>query len=219
MEAIENDVKKMAEISMEMFEELTRNLKNIDEQRINALRDRDKDLDDLQIEVQKNIILAVSKWQPQADDLRLLFAYMQIVNSIERIGDHIRGNAKKLLSLRAEDKNFLNINAIGLHALCIPIKEMLAKAYDDLFQEQAHYAQHILNKDEEVDELYHNFLETITQYIKDDLKAIDSFADSLLMAKNFERIADHATNISEMLLYAYNHYQLSSSRGDFMENR
>ncbi|TDK28693.1 phosphate signaling complex protein PhoU [Luteimonas aestuarii] len=135
---------------------------------------------------------------PMARDLREILAALRISADIERIGDYAANVAKRSTALNLSPPLPLTrgLNAIGQLAVT-QIRDVL-QAYRD---NDAEAAQRVRAKDAEIDTLYTGLFRELLTYMMEDARAITPCTHLLFMAKNIERIGDHATNIAENIWF------------------
>jgi len=131
---------------------------------------------------------------PLARDLRELLAALRVASDIERIGDYAANVAKRSMALNLSPPlpHTRGLNTLGLLAVR-QLRDVLA-AYRD---NDADAAQRVRARDAELDTLYTSLFRELLTYMMEDARAITPCTHLLFMAKNIERIGDHATNIAE----------------------
>ena len=164
----------------------------------------DKQLDELDAEIERKAIRVIALRQPMADDLRHAVAAMKISSNLERIGDLAKNIAKRSLVLagsQAATPLNRSIDRLG-RLVAARLKEVLdAYTASDLDRAIA-----VWTRDEEIDSHYDSLFRELLTYMMGDPKMITPGAHLLFIAKNLERIGDHATNIAEII-----HYELTGN--------
>ena len=152
-------------------------------------------------EIEAQVVRLLALRQPVASDLRRVVAALRVSGDLERIGDYAANVAKRTLALTQMPavRPASGIPRMGRLVQQI-IKEVL-DAWSDNDAERAHLAW---ARDEEVDELYNSLFRELLTYMMEDPRNISACTHILFMAKNIERIGDHATNIAETLYYVVN---------------
>ena len=160
---------------------------------------RDQKLDQLQIEIEKKAIRMIALRQPVAQDLRCTVAAMKLSWNLERTGDQAKNIAKRALVIaEAEPVTPLTRSVERMGKLVLARLKDSLDAYTNLDLEQA---MGVWQKDQEVDEHYNSLFRELLTYMMSDPRMIGACAQLLFVAKNLERIGDHATNVAEMLYY------------------
>jgi phosphate transport system protein len=170
-----------------------------DEELAKAVVARDKKLDSLEAEVDAMAIRTIALRAPMADDLREIIAALKIGGVLERIGDYAKNIAKR--APRIDGRNRFEpltlIPAMG---------EMAAEMVHDVLTAFAArdpvLAREVIERDEKVDAFYESIFRNLVSYMVENPATISSAAQLLFVARNLERIGDHATNVAEMVHYA-----------------
>lgn len=159
----------------------------------------DKVIDDLEAQVEKLVVQTIALRAPMADDLREVVAALKIVGVVERIGDYAKNIAKRV-PLIVEDRNFKPISL--LPAMAQIASEMVHDVLNAFAARDADLAVAVVERDRVVDDFYNSIFRTLLTYMAENPKTISESAHLLFVAKNIERIGDHATNVAEMVYYA-----------------
>lgn len=160
---------------------------------------RDERLDQLQLDIEKKAVRMIALRQPVAQDLRRTVAAMKLSWNLERTGDQAKNIAKRALVIsEAEPITPLTRSVERMGKLVIARLKDALDAYNDLDLERA---MGVWEKDQEVDEHYNSLFRELLTYMMSDPRMIGACAQLLFVAKNLERIGDHATNVAEMIHY------------------
>jgi phosphate transport system protein len=162
--------------------------------------DMDTVIDALEIEVEEECLKILALHQPVAVDLRFIVAVLKMNTDFERIGDlavNIAERALALLRLPATDL------ATQLDEVIEKVRGMLKNSLDSLVNLDADLARRVCADDDDVDEFYRNMYNKVNQKILESPTAeiIDDMLQLLSISRHLERIADHATNIAEDVIY------------------
>jgi phosphate transport system protein len=160
---------------------------------------RDKRIDALEIEIDKLAVRVIALRAPMADDLREVIAALKIAGVIERIGDYSKGIAKRVGSIenRKRFEPLTLLPAMGDIAASMVHDVLTAYAARDPVM-----AKEVMARDEKVDAFYDSIFRNFVSYMIEKPETISSAAQLLFVARNIERIGDHATNVAEMVHYA-----------------
>jgi phosphate transport system protein len=171
---------------------------------------RDHRLDDLERDVEKKCIRLIALRQPMADDLRKTVAAMKIATALERTGDLAKNIAKRAIVIsEAEPMSPITRSIERMGKL---VSSRLRDVLDAYKGGKIDLAQNVWASDTEVDEHYNALFRELLTYMMGDPRTISACTHLLFMAKNLERIGDHATNIAEHI-----HYELTGE--DYVEER
>jgi phosphate transport system protein len=169
----------------------------------------DAKVDELNRDVDELAVRLLALRQPMANDLREIVAALRISADIERIGDYAANIAKRAIAMSEmrPSRALPGIARMGRLAQRL-IKEVL----DSYAEKNPDKAMVVWARDEEIDDLYNSlFRETLT-YMMEDARAITPSTHILFIAKNIERIGDHATNIAETVYFMVKGQPLKESR-------
>lgn len=158
---------------------------------------KDHTVDGLLRDIEEKAIRVIAKRQPMADDLRAIIVSIKVASDLERIGDLAKNTAKRCVALAEINSRLVEI--------LLPIGQM---AEDELRQVLAAFrsndakaALSIWERDEELDELYNSAFRELLTYMLENPRNIGACTHLTFVAKNMERIGDHATNIAENICY------------------
>ena len=160
---------------------------------------RDERLDVLELDIERKAIRLIALRQPMANDLRKTVAAMKIASNLERCGDLAKNIAKRTMILNeAEPISPLTRSIERMGRLVLGRLKDVLDAYtgSDLDRALA-----VWSRDDEVDEHYNSLFRELLTYMMGDPRTITACAHLLFVAKNLERIGDHATNIAEIIHY------------------
>jgi phosphate transport system protein len=158
----------------------------------------DDDVDRLQVEIDGLCNRMLALQQPTAVDLRFLVSTMKIATDLERMGDCAVNVAQAVEVLNQEPplKPY-----IDLPRLAELTRGMVREALDSFVRRDARAAVEVCRRDDEVDGLYKQLFRELVSYMAEDPRNITRALHLLLVSRNFERIADHATNVAEDVVF------------------
>jgi phosphate transport system protein len=156
------------------------------------------DVNKLQIEVDERCLTMIALHQPAASDLRFITAAIKINADLERIADQAVNICQTTEYLLEEPvlKPLIDVPRMAQIA-----KKMLKDALDSFVNRDENLARSVLVRDDQVDELKEQIFRELLTYMISDSSTIKRAIDLILISRNLERIADHATNIAEMVIY------------------
>jgi phosphate transport system protein len=159
----------------------------------------DPRVDALERDVEQFVIRMLALRQPMAADLRLIVAALKITGDLERIGDYAANVAKRSIVL-AQFSLPYSLAAIANMARLV--QEGLKTVIDSLAERDTDKAIEVWRSDQMVDDLYTAIFRELITYMMEDARNITPCTHLLFIAKNLERIGDHATNVAETIYYA-----------------
>ncbi len=160
--------------------------------------DADHEVNRMEVEIDEECIRLLALRQPEAGDLRFITTAMKIVTDIERIGDLAVDVSERALELNEEPilKPYIDVPRMAKAA-----RNMLKEALDAFVNRNAELARAVLDEDDFVDELNKQIFRELLTFMIEDPHSISRAIRITYISKYLERIADHATNIAEMVVY------------------
>ena len=164
-----------------------------------AVRKADKAIDTIEADVEKLAVQIIALRAPMANDLREVVAALKIAAVVERIGDYAKNIAKRVPGIESDTR----IEPLSvLPAMAKMASEMVHDVLDAFAARDAAAAVEICERDNALDDFYDSIFRTLVTYMVENPKTIGQVAHLLFVAKNLERIGDHATNVAEMVYFA-----------------
>lgn len=160
----------------------------------------DKKIDALEAEVEQLAVQTIALRAPMADDLREMIAALKIVSVVERIGDYAKNIAKRV-ALMDQTRSIEAIPVMMSMSMSSIVAELVHDALDSFAARDAELAVRVTVRDKIVDDFYNSIFRTLVTFMMENPKHITESAHLLFIAKNLERMGDHATNIAEMVYY------------------
>jgi phosphate transport system protein len=202
MEKELNDLKdKLLRIGALVETQLDRSIKSLverDTPLAKVVINADHEVNTLEVEIDEVCIRLLALRQPEAGDLRFVTTAMKIVTDLERMGDLAVDISERALELNEEPilKPYIDIPRMARAA-----SEMLREALDAFVNKDAQMAWEVLDKDDFVDDLNKQIFRELLTYMIEDPHTISRAIRISYISKYLERVADHATNIAEMVVY------------------
>ncbi len=158
----------------------------------------DPEIDQMEVDLEEECLKILALHQPVAIDLRFIIAVLKINNDLERIGDLAVDIAERAAFLATQKKID---TPLDFPAMCEKTQLMLKKSLDSLVNLDARTALDVCASDDEVDEMNRQMYKKIEAGILKHPEQIDCYVHILSASRHLERIADHATNIAEDVIY------------------
>ncbi|HWH23071.1 MAG TPA: phosphate signaling complex protein PhoU [Allosphingosinicella sp.] len=159
----------------------------------------DKKIDALEAEIERQAVQIIALRAPMADDLRDVVAALKIAGIVERIGDYAKNIAKRVPVIE---------QVAGIEPLSLLPEmgrmagEMVHNVLNAYATRDAALAQSVCERDRALDDFYNSIFRTLLTFMMEDPHNITAATHLLFIAKNIERIGDHATNVAEMVYFA-----------------
>ncbi len=157
----------------------------------NAINEAEREIDELALD-----LLAMQ--QPMAIDLRFILAVLKINADLERVGDQAVNIAQRVLDLVSEEAIELPVD---IPRMADAVTTMVQRALESFLDGKAEVAEAVLQMDNIVDRMKDEAFVVLVQKMHDEPASVRQALDVLLIARNLERIADHATNIAEDVIF------------------
>ena len=159
----------------------------------------DQKLDKLEVEAERRVVQLIALRAPMAGDLRETVAALKISGVVERIGDYAKNIARRVPLL--EDSSQLEPLSL-LPEMARIATQMVHDVLDAFVNRDPEAAVRVVERDQAVDDFYDSIFRTLLTFMMEKPQTIGQSAHLLFVAKNLERVGDHATNIAEMVYYA-----------------
>lgn len=159
----------------------------------------DKEVNDLEVEIEQRAVALLALQQPMARDLRFIVGAIKVSNDLERIGDHavnIAQSAQRLIQQRATLIPDPEIEDMARRA-----RRMLGDALDAFLRADGTLGREVCKADDAVDALHNSVFRILLTHMMEDARTITPSLELLLVSRNLERVADLATNIGEDAVY------------------
>ena len=160
--------------------------------------ERDRQVNTYDVEVDEQCVELLALHQPAAGDLRFITTAMKIVTDLERIGDQAVNIAQRVIELNREPqlKPYIDLPRMAARA-----QAMVKESLDAFVARDTELAHRVRAEDDEVDALKEQIFRELLTFMMEDPRSIPRAIRLILISRCMERVADHATNIAEMVIY------------------
>ncbi|MBF0557816.1 MAG: phosphate signaling complex protein PhoU [Nitrospirae bacterium] len=195
---LKDTVLKMGSMVENAIRDSVKALVDRDNQLAKAVIDKDHQINALDSEIDEECIRLIALMQPKAGDLRFITTAMKITTDLERMGDMAVNIAERALELNEEPmlKPYIDVPRMREVA-----QGMTRDVLDAFVKGDKKLAMDVIMRDDEVDELRHDILKELILFMVQDPSTVTRATKIIFVAQYLERIADHATNIAEMVIY------------------
>jgi phosphate transport system protein len=198
MEHLKKQVLSLCAMVEEHVEMAVRALVERDADLAHTVEQRDAEVDRREVEVEEECLKALALHQPVAIDLRFVVAVLKMNNDLERVGDLAVNIARKAAAVAGQPAMELPFD---LSAMWEKTRSMLRDSIDALINRDAALAHNVCARDDAVDQAKHQIRLSAEEMMKARPERISVMLSLLAVSRNLERIADHATNIAEDVVY------------------
>ncbi|MGC8202756.1 phosphate signaling complex protein PhoU [Aliiroseovarius sp. PTFE2010] len=199
LEAIQAKVMKMGGLVEAALRDSAHALETHDTELAEKVRKGDRVIDEMDVSAKSDAARLIALRSPTAVDLRVVLAVMEISSHLERCGDYAKNIAKRTAVLSQAGE--INDTVRSLRRMATFVEVMLADALDAFIQRNVDMAAEIIERDHEADQMYNTLFRSLLTHMMEDHRNITAGMHLHFIAKNIERIGDHATGICEQTIY------------------
>ncbi len=189
---------KMAVLTEKALADSIDAMERDDKELAQKIYDNDDVIDDLEQEIETMCINIIATQQPLAGDLRLVTAVMKMITDLERIADHAADISEVILSMKVEKGVF---DLSGLIQMANRAKDMVKDSVKAYVSKNIELATQVCDRDEDVDRLFYEEVDTFRKMMAENPALIRPATEYMFIAKYFERVGDHTTNIAEWAIF------------------
>jgi phosphate transport system protein len=201
LQSLKTTIIKMGSLAEESMRRSVRSLVDYDVHLAEAIIGEDDRINGLEIEIDNAIVDLLALQQPVATDLRLILAAQKINNDLERIGDHAVNISESVIALITLDPKRQHQLPKEITEMAQFVEKMLREALDGFIHNDPALGVRVLQNDDRVDDLNRMLVRNAIQAMKDGKTPVDIGMEMSRISRNFERVADLATNIAEEVIF------------------
>jgi phosphate transport system protein len=209
LQNLNNTIIKMGALAESQFADSVMTLQKNNPDIVDRIVGKDERLDDFEKKLESLVIDLIALRQPLAIDLRETVSSMKISSELERVGDLSKNIAKRSLALKLPIENAIFKDLKNCAEL---VQKNLKLAMDAYAKRSADSALEVWIKDQNIDNIISALMEEILKFMKLNKKNLEDGTHLLFVAKNIERIGDHATNIVEQIYFLIRGTQIKGER-------
>jgi phosphate transport system protein len=198
LRSLKDQILAMAGLVEAHIADATRALVDRDAARAKGIIEADRAVNSLELAIDEQCVRILALRQPAASDLRFIASALKIVTDLERIGDLAVNLAERAIDLCSEPPLRA---AVDLPRMSAAAQKMLRDALDAFVTHDVAKAEAVLDADEEIDKLLVDAFGELRAEMQRDPSSVSRCIATLFFAKNLERMADHTTNVAEMVVY------------------
>ncbi|MDO7655713.1 MAG: phosphate signaling complex protein PhoU [Paracoccaceae bacterium] len=199
LEAIQAMIVRMAGLVETSLLQAAEALETRDEELADTVREGDKVIDDLELQINTEAARMIALRAPAASDLRTALSVIKIASSLERCGDYTKNLAKRSNVLAQLSPVGGSTGSIRRIAKAVQLQ--LAGAIDAYIKRDYDMAVEVRNRDKDIDQMYNALFREFLTHMMEDPSNITACMHLHFIAKNIERLGDHATGIAEQVIY------------------
>ncbi len=199
LEELHHELIRMGSMVEESIENAIYALKKQDIELAKKVLDNDDAIDAQEKKIERICLMLIARQQPLAKDLRVISTALKIITDMERIADHSSDICE--ITLRMANERYVK-PLIDIPLMAEKAKQMVNKAIDAYVKRDVELAKEVCASDDAVDELFSKITFEVTSIMRNNSEAVEQCVDFILIAKYLERMADHATNIGEWVIFS-----------------
>ncbi len=198
LEDLHHDLIKMGSLVEESIENTILALKKQDVKLARLIFKNDDVIDEMESKIERRCLNLIARQQPLAKDLRTISTSLKIITDMERIADHSSDIAE--ITIRMAGEKYIK-PLIDIPKMAELAKDMVNKSIDAYIRQDTELAMKVCASDDDVDDLFQKIILELVSIMKNDSQSVEQAINFMFIAKYLERMADHATNISEWVVY------------------
>lgn len=198
LETLRKELLSMGELVADAIDDAVTSLANQDLDLARKVIAGDDVIDNLEITIEDKCMVLIARQQPMARDLRIISTGLKITTDLERMGDHAYDIANVTLRLAGQP---LIKPLVDIPRMAEMAQKMLYDSLEAYTRMDIALAEQVCLADDEVDDLYQQVFRELLTYMMEDPKTIGQATQLIFVGRYLERIADHATNIAEWVIY------------------
>lgn len=199
LETIRSNVLAMGGLAEQQFSDALQALTRFDVSLAEQVMENEEKVNACEVSIDEECVTLLARRQPAAGDLRFVMAVIKTITDLERIGDEADKIARMTISLA--EKSGPRSYYIGINTMGVFVRAMVRDALNAFARMDSQEALATAGKEPESDEQYAAILRQLITYMMEDPRSISSVIDAVWVARALERIADHARNICEYVIY------------------
>jgi phosphate transport system protein len=198
LESIKKRILTLGSMVEDLVHDSVKAVDRIDADLADQIIKKDSEIDETEVDIEEECLKVLALHQPVAVDLRFIIAVIKINNELERIGDQAVNIAQRVqvIAKRPKPPFWFDYSDMGEKA-----QKMLRMSLDALVNLDLDLAYRVITMDDEVDQIKSDAYDKIKQAIQDLPERVGYYINLLLISRHLERLADHATNIAEEVIY------------------
>ena len=198
LETIKKRILTLGSMVEDLVHDSVKAVDRIDADLADQIIKKDSEIDETEVDIEEECLKVLALHQPVAVDLRFIIAVIKINNELERIGDQAVNIAQRVqvIAKRPKPPFWFDYSEMGEKA-----QKMLRMSLDALVNLDVDLAYRVITMDDEVDQIKSDAYDKIKQAIQDLPERVGYYINLLLISRHLERLADHATNIAEEVIY------------------
>jgi phosphate transport system protein len=195
-------VRQLGELGRDQLHRAVQSLREADTKSAGDVIDRDRDLNDLDVQADEEVLQLIAKRQPMGKDLRDILTVAKVVSELERVGDEARKVANLTIHFYDQDKNPPNAQMLlDIYKMADFVDCMLRKSLEGFRELDLKKSLDVIKEDDNLYEEYRAALRRLSTYVMEDSRNVGAMVDVTLTLRALERIGGHAKNIAGHVIF------------------
>ncbi len=195
-------VEQLGELGRDQLQRAVQSLRDGDSKAAGQVIDRDRDLNDIDVQADEEVIRLIVKRQPMGKDLRDILTVQKVVSELERVGDEARKVANLTIHFYDQDKNPPNGQMLlDIYKMADYVDRMLKQSLEAFRELDVKKSLDVIKEDDNLYEEYRAALRRLSTFVMEDARNVGCMVDVTLTLRALERIGGHAKNIAGHLIY------------------
>lgn len=199
LRSIQVDIIRMGTLIEKTIEDTINALVNRDLNLAQTIAANDDQFDQMELDIENKCIYLIARQQPVASDLRKIFSVVKIVTDLERIADHCQDISK--LTIDLAKKEYVK-PLVDIPKMAKQVKDMVRMTIDCYIDQDVEKSKGVCASDDIVDDFFSVIVDDLELVMKQKPDEVKQCMDFMMIAKYLERMADHATNVAEWVIYS-----------------
>lgn len=197
LQLLKDDIGRMSGMVEESMDKMIIALSEMNADLAKDIISHDEEIDHIENKIEKQCLSLFALQQPLAKDLRIIGSTLKIITDLERVADQSADISELIIRL---SKKTIKINP-DIFKMAEKARNMVVRSIDSFIKQDAETAKEVCAADDEVDDLFNVLVMDIASRLRAGAEHIEELIDIMFIVKYLERIGDHATNISEWVVY------------------
>lgn len=198
IEELHKDLIKMGTLIEHSLDDAIQALKKQDVSLAKKVIDKDDEIDNMELRIEKECLMLIATQQPIATDLRDIASVLKIITDLERIGDHCTDISE--YTIRLANEQYIK-PLIHIPQMAEAVKSMIKDTIDSCVKKDVDLARSVCQRDDAIDDYFDEIVNELMSLMVEKSSVVKQCTDFLFIVKYLERMGDHATNIAEWIIF------------------
>lgn len=198
---LKNQLLSMGGLVEQQIADAVEALVNLNSEEAQRIRERDYEVDQLEVAIDEEAIRVIALRQPAASDLRLVMSVIKMVADLERIGDEAKKVAKLTLELARDSEASAPPSHVEVRNISRHVRAMVRDALDAFSRFDTEQAFAVMREDDAVDDEYKSAARALMTHMMEDPRSISGCMNHMWVLRALERVGDHADNLAEHVIF------------------